>query len=273
MLEAISLEHLSADYLLPWAVNIGIALLIFVIGRLVANLIVGVIKRLMGRAKADPMLVDFVSSIANAGLMLFVIIATLDKLGVDTTSLIAIFGAAGLAIGLALQGALQNFAAGVMLILFRPFHTGDYVEAGGTSGTVELITLFTTTMKTPDNKEVIVPNGKIYSGIITNFSARPTRRVDMVFSISYEDSMKRAKEIIESVLAADERILKDPAWTVAVSELGDSSVNLVARPWVRNADYWAVKFAITEKVKEAFDANNITIPFPQMDLHLDKQGA
>jgi len=272
MLEAISLEHLSTDYLLPWAIHIGIALLIFLIGRLVANLIVRVIKRLMGRAKADPMLIEFVSSIANAGLMLFVIIASLDKLGVDTTSLIAIFGAAGLAIGLALQGSLQNFAAGVMLIIFRPFRNGDYVEAGGTSGTVEQISLFTTTMKTPDNKEVIVPNGKIYSGIITNYSAKPTRRIDMVFSISYDDNMKQAKEIIEAVLAADERILKDPAWTVAVSELADSSVNIVVRPWVNRADYWPVKFAVTEKVKEAFDAHNITIPFPQMDIHLEKQG-
>mgnify|MGYP003571999933 FL=1 len=228
------------------------------------------LRKGLGKADMDPILVNFVASIVSSLLLLFIIIASLNQLGVDTTSLIAIFGAAGLAIGLALQGSLQNFASGVMLIIFRPFKTGDFVEAGGTSGVVESISIFTTIMRTGDNREVIVPNGAIYSGTITNYSARETRRVDMVFGIGYGDDIKKAKQILQQVLDQDERVLKDPAALVAVGELADSSVNFNVRPWVKSADYWSVKFDLTEKVKLAFDENKISIPFPQMDVHMDK---
>ena len=216
------------------------------------------------------MLVDFIKAILNAILMLFVIIASLNELGVDTTSLVAILGAAGLAIGLSLQGSLQNFAAGVMLLVFRPFKAGDFVEAGGAAGVVKSISIFTTIMTSGDNKEIIVPNGQIYSGTITNYSAKETRRVDMVVGIGYDADLKRAKEVLKELAAADSRILQDPAPTIAVAELADSSVNFVVRPWVKAADFWAVKFDFTEAVKLRFDQEGISIPFPQMDVHLHK---
>jgi small conductance mechanosensitive channel len=204
--------------------------------------------------------------------MLFVFIAALDQLGVDTTSLIALIGAAGLAVGLALQGSLQNFAAGVMLVVFRPFKIGDVVDAGGAMGKIEKISIFSTTMITPDNRDIIVPNGQIYSGTITNYSANETRRVDLVFGIGYGDDMRKAKEIMEDIVAKHELILDDPAPGVAVAELADSSVNFNVRPWVNAADYWTVRADVIEQVKTAFDENGISIPFPQMDVHLDKVG-
>jgi small conductance mechanosensitive channel len=200
--------------------------------------------------------------------MTFVIVAAIGTLGVQTTSFVAVLGAAGLAVGFALQGSLSNFAAGVMLIVFRPFKAGDYVEAGGTAGSVQEVSIFTTVMKTPDNKKVIIPNSQITGGSITNYSAMETRRVDMVFGIGYGDNIKQAKDTLEQILAADERILKDPAPTIAVSELADSSVNFVVRPWVKTADYWAVYFDLTEKVKLTFDEKGISIPFPQQDVHM-----
>ena len=184
--------------------------------------------------------------------------------------MIALIGAAGLAIGLALQGSLQNLASGVMLIVFRPFKDGDFVEAGGTMGVVEEIGIFTTKMRTGDNKEVIVPNGQIFGGIITNYSKRETRRVDMVFGIGYGDDIRKAKDIISGIIAADERILKDPETLIAVGELADSSVNFNVRPWVKSGDYWGVYFDLNEKIKLAFDENGISIPFPQMDVYLQK---
>ena len=203
-------------------------------------------------------------------MLLVVIIASLNQLGVDTTSLIALIGAAGLAVGLALQGTLQNFAAGVMLIIFRPFKTGDFVEAGGCAGIVENVSIFNTVMRTGDNKEVTIPNGAIYGGTITNYSAKPTRRVDLVFGIGYDDDIKKAKAILEQLMNDDERILSDPAPLVAVGELADSSVNFNVRPWVNSADYWGVYFDLTENVKLAFDAAGISIPYPQMDVHSQK---
>ncbi|MVF14895.1 mechanosensitive ion channel [Ketobacter sp. MCCC 1A13808] len=218
----------------------------------------------------DSLLVNFVTSILRWALMLFVIIAALEQLGIETTSLVALLGAAGIAIGLALKDSLQNFASGVMLIVFRPFKNGDFVEASGISGVVEHIGIFTTIMKTPDNKEVIIPNGQVYGGTITNFSARDTRRVDMVFGISYDADIREAKKILEKVVSEDERVLKDPETVVAVSELADSSVNFIVRPWVKSADYWTVLWDTNEKVKYAFDEAGIGIPFPQVDVHLDK---
>ena len=264
------LKSLATGYVIPWAINITLAIVVFIIGRMVAGFVVRLVNRIMKRSRMDEILVNFICSILNAVLLLFVIVAALDQLGVDTTSLIALMGAAGLAVGLALQNSLQNFAAGVMLIVFRPFKAGDFVEAGGTMGVVETISIFSTMLRTPDNREVIVPNGNIYGGNITNFSARPTRRVDLIFGIGYDDDIRKAKEIMTKLVVEDERILKDPAPQIVVGELADSSVNFHLRPWVKSADYWDVYFDLTEKVKLAFDEEGISIPFPQMDLHLDK---
>jgi small conductance mechanosensitive channel len=254
-------------YVLPWALNIVLALAIFFVGRWVARHIVNLVGRLMRRAKVDDMLVNFVTSIVNVLLLLFIIVAALGQLGVDTTSLIALVGAAGLAVGLALQDSLKNFAAGVLLIVFRPFREGDFVEVAGISGIVEHITIFNTIMRTGDNREVIVPNGAIYSDVITNYSKRDTRRVDMVFGISYDDDLRKAKDILMDILVSDERVLKDPAPVVVVAALADSSVNFNVRPWVKTADYWDVYWDVTEQVKLRFDAAGITIPFPQVQIH------
>ena len=268
--EAAEISEFITTYVIPWSINIFFSIAIFIIGRWVVKIIANLVKKALTKAKMDVILVNFVSSIISTLLLLFVIIAALNQLGVNTTSLIALLGAAGLAVGLALQGSLQNFASGVMLIVFRPFKDGDFVEAAGTSGVVEKISIFTTVMRTPDNREIIIPNGSIYSGTITNYSARSTRRVDMVFGIGYGDDIKKTKEVLNALIEADDRILKDPAPQVAVGELGDSSVNFIVRPWVNSGDYWPVKLDFTENVKLAFDENGISIPFPQMDVHMDK---
>jgi small conductance mechanosensitive channel len=270
LLESLDIEKLINIYIIPWGINIALALVIFIIGRMIASIIVSLVEKLLAKAKMELILINFISSIVSAALTLFIIVAALDQLGVDTTSLIALMGAAGLAVGLALQGSLQNFAAGVMLIIFRPFKAGDFVDAGGTSGTVETIKIFSTVLKTPDNREVIVPNGSIYGGTITNFSARATRRIDMVFGIGYGDDIRKAKNVIKGILESDERVLKDPEPLIAVGELGDNSVNFNVRPWVNSGDYWAVLFDLNERVKLAFDEKGISIPYPQMDVHMDK---
>jgi small conductance mechanosensitive channel len=222
----------------------------------------------MTRASVDATLSKFISSLVYTILMVFVLLAAISKLGVETASFIAVLGAATFAIGFALQGSLANFAAGVMLMVFRPFKAGDFIEAGGTMGAVKEVGIFNTILTTPDNKKVIVANSSITGGNITNFSAMDTRRVDMTFGIGYGDDIRKAKEVLEKLMAADERVLKDPAVTIAVAELGDNSVNLVCRPWVKSADYWGVFFATHEKVKLTFDAEGISIPFPQRDVHL-----
>ena len=267
MFENINIQEVLDTYVIPWGINIVMALVIFIVGKMVVKIITNIARKLMTNAKVDNLLIDFIASIINGVLLLFVIIAALNQLGVDTTSLIALIGAAGLAIGLALQGSLQNFAAGVMLIVFRPFNDGDVVDAAGVTGVVEKIGIFTTIMRTPDNREVIVPNGSIFGGTITNISARDTRRVDMVFGIGYEDDLLKAKQIIIDVLEADDRVLKDPAPAVALGELADSSVNFNVRPWVKSADYWAVYSDTHEKIKLEFDKQGISIPYPQMDVH------
>lgn len=265
-------DVLLNEYAMPWAIKIILAIAIFVIGKWVVKIIVNLVKKLLARSGSmDEMLINFVASIVNAVLLLFVIIAALDQLGVDTTSLVALIGAAGLAIGLALQGSMQNFAAGVMILVFKPFKSGDFIEAGGVVGVVEAVNIFSSTLRTGDNKEVIVPNGAIYGGAITNYSARDTRRVDMVFGIGYDDDIRQAKAILEKLVSEDDRILKDPAPVIALSELADSSVNFVVRPWVNSADYWAVMWDMNEKVKLAFDEAGISIPYPQMDIHMHKQ--
>ena len=271
MLENINMAEMVDTYVIPWGINIVMAILIYIVGKIIVGLLVSLFGKIMAKSKYDDMLVEFLSSIVRAILMLFVIVAALDRLQVDTTSLVAILGAAGLAIGLSLQGSLQNFAAGVMLLVFRPFKKGDFVEAAGTAGVVQNITIFTTVMLTPDNKEIIVPNGAIYSGNIINYSAKDTRRVDMVVGIGYDSDLKKAKDILNEMVKADDRILADPAPRVAVSELADSSVNFVVRPWVKSADYWGVMFDFNEAVKLRFDQEGISIPFPQMDVHVHKQ--
>ncbi len=268
------MEYLEAgiltDYIIPWAIKIAIALAIFYVGRMLVGVICRFVTRFMRSRGTDEILVSFLTSILRWVLLLFVVIASLSQLGIDTTSLVALLGAAGLAIGLSLQGSLSNFASGVMLIIFRPFTKGDFVEAGGATGVVQSISIFTTTMTTPDNKEIIVPNGAIMSNNITNYSARDTRRVDMVFSISYDDDIRKAKALLEGIVAADERVLAEPAPVVALGELADSSVNFLVRPWVKSEDYWAVLWSTTETVKLKFDEADITIPYPQMDVHMDK---
>jgi small conductance mechanosensitive channel len=206
--------------------------------------------------------------LASWALIIFVVIAALGQLGIQTASFVAIVGAAGLAIGLALQGSLANFAAGVLILIFRPFEVGDFVEVAGVSGAVQNIQIFTTELHTPDNKKVIVPSGGVISGNITNYSANNTRRVDLVFGIGYSEDIDVAKTLLQTVLAAEPKVLQDPEPTIGVVELADSSVNLVCRPWVNTADYWDVYFNVTEAVKKALDAGGISIPFPQRDLHL-----
>ncbi|MBI1422244.1 MAG: mechanosensitive ion channel [Gammaproteobacteria bacterium] len=265
-------ELLKGDYidlyLIPWGIKIVTAILIFVIGRWFARFLIKLSTRLMLKGKLDPMLVEFLNNILYALLLVVVVLAALDQLGVKTTSALAVLGAAGLAVGLSLQNSLANFAAGVMLIIFRPFKTGDFVEAGGVSGIVETITVFTTIMRTGDNREVIVPNGQIYSGTITNYSARDTRRIDMTFSIGYDDDIKLAKSLIETTLKQEARLLEEPAPTILVMELGASSVDLAVRPWVKSSDYWAVRSDLLENIKAAFDANGVSIPYPQQDVHI-----
>lgn len=261
------------DLGLGYAQAIVIALLIFVVGRWVVGRVVGFVDRLMLARSMDETLVKFICSILQWLGLLFVVIAALSHLGVDTTSLVALLGAAGLAIGLSLQNSLGNLAAGVMLIIFKPFKKGDFVDAGGAMGTVDSISIFTTVMTTADNREIIVPNGSIIGGNITNFSARPTRRVDMVFGISYGDDLRKAKTILEEIVAADARVLAEPAPLVTVGELADSSVNFLVRPWVNAADYWGVLWATTESVKLRFDEAGISIPFPQVELHMQSASA
>jgi len=270
MLDKIDIQQLIETYVLPWGINIVMAIAIFLVGKFVVRMLVRLAKKIMQKAGVDNILINFVASIISTILLLFVVIAALDQLGVETTWLFALIGAAGLAIGLALQGTLQNLASGVMLIIFRPFNDGDFVEAAGVSGVVEAIGIFTTTMRSGDNREIIIPNGEIFGGTITNYSKRTTRRVDMVFGIGYDDDLKKAKEILNRILTEDERILKDPAPLVAVAELADSSVNFNVRPWCATDDYWDVYFDIHEKVKLTFDAEGISIPYPQMDVHQDK---
>jgi small conductance mechanosensitive channel len=255
---------------IPWGIKIALALVIFYVGRIVVATVVRVTRKLMKARGMDDILVSFLTSILRWVLLLFVVVAALSQLGIDTTSLVALLGAAGLAIGLSLQSSLSNFASGVMLIIFRPFGKGDFVEVAGTSGTVNAISIFTTTLTTPDNKEIIVPNGAVIGNNITNYSAKPTRRVDMVFGISYDDDIRKAKEVLEQIIAADERILAEPAPVIALGALADSSVNFLVRPWVNSADYWAVLWDTTETVKLRFDEEGISIPYPQMDVHFDK---
>ena len=259
------------EILLNYGLKILAAIAIFLFGKWISRILTRLIRRLMEKSSVELILVTFITNITYAALMVFVVLAALNQLGIQTTSFIAVIGAAGLAIGLAMQDSLSNFAAGVMLIIFRPFKIGDFIEAASTSGSVLEIHIFTTTLKTGDNKLIHVPNSKIISDNITNYSANETRRIDMLFAIGYNDDIKQAKAIIEHVLKIDGRILDEPAPTIGVAELGDSSINIAVRPWVKSGDYTTVLYALNETIKEKFDEAGVSIPYPQTDVHLIKQ--
>lgn len=256
------------EYLATYGLQIVAAILIVVVGRWVAKLVTKIVGRLLTRAKVEKTLGLFIEKLCYIGLLTYVIIAALNALGFDTTSLAVVIGAAGLAIGFALQGSLANFAAGVMLIMFKPFKVGDYIEAAGKAGTVKEIHIFNTILTSPDNLLIIVPNGQITAGSITNYTATGTRRLDLVASVSYESDLRKAKQILQEIIADDARILQEPAPTIAVSELADSSVDFVVRPWVKTSDYWGLKFDLTERIKLTFDDHGISIPYPQRDVHM-----
>jgi len=254
----------------PYAINILFALAIFIIGKTVAKIATNIIKKMLAKSNVNETLQVFLGNVIYGLLLVVVVLAALSKLGVETTSFVAILGAVGLAVGLAFQSTLSNISAGVMIVIFRPFNIGDFIEAGGVAGVVEELNLFNTVFKTADNKVIIVANSNIIGGNITNYSLKETRRVDFVFGIGYDDDLKLAKETLQNIMNKDTRILQDPAPFVAVGELADSSVNFTVRVWVKSADYWAVHFDTIEEVKLTFDAKGISIPYPQMDVHTDK---
>jgi len=267
------LEAYAELYVVPFVINLVIAIAVFYFGRMIARLIARSLGRAFERANVDDSLAKFLSDLAYAMLLAVVVLAALDRLGVPTTSAIAIMGAAGLAIGLSLQGSLGNFAAGVMIIIFKPYKVGDIVTVAGHTGGVDSIKIFNTILITPDNRQIIVPNGSIIGGSIENLTALGQRRIDMVFGIGYDDDIKKAKALIEEAIDSDDRILSEPTPQIAVGELADNSVNFVVRPWVKVADYWDSMFYLNEKVKELFDANGISIPYPQRDIHLHQAEA
>ncbi|MFT5451159.1 MAG: small conductance mechanosensitive channel [Enterobacterales bacterium] len=268
MFDQSNIDYYMNTFIIPWSTNIIFAGLIWFIGRRIVKAIIKLLVKLFEKSNVETVLSDFLKSIISVVLIAFLGIATLEQLGIPTTSLVAIFGAAGLAIGLSMQDSLKNFAAGVLLIINRPFKAGDFIEAAGVSGTVENIAVFSTIIRTGDNREIIVPNSNIYGGVIINYSARDTRRIDLVIGIGYDDDIKLAKEILTSILAAEDRILKDPAFAIALGELADSSVNFNVRPWVNSGDYWAVRSNLLETIKITFDEKGISIPYPQQDIHI-----
>ena len=269
--EAVSkYSDMAITYASEYGLKVVAAILIFVIGKWAVNKLTALSKSLMEKANVDKTLVEFAESLVYFVLLMMVILASLNALGINTTSFLAVFGAAGLAIGLALQGSLANVGAAVLIIVFRPFKVGDFVEAGGAVGTVEDVNLFSTIIAPLDNRTVIVPNAAIVGGNITNFSMKEQRRVDHVFGIGYDDDLKLAKETLMEMMTNDPRVIQDPAPFVAVSELGDNSVNFITRAWVKTEDYWDVYFEQIEKVKLTFDEKGISFPYPQMDVHLDK---
>jgi small conductance mechanosensitive channel len=255
-----------------WGLQVIGALAVLIVGRVVAGSLRRVTRRTLERAQLDAVLVPFLANGVYYLTLIVVVIAVLSLFGIETTSLIAVLGAAGLAVGLALQGTLSNFAAGLMLLIFRPFKAGDYVEVAGTAGSVQEVGIFSTVLHTPDNVKVTIPNSAVYGETIMNYSANDTRRNDLVIGISYGDDIARAIETIREVLAGDSRVLGDPEPTVAVGELADSSVNLVVRPWCAGGDYWPLRFDLTRRLKEELEAAGCSIPYPQHDVHLNPDG-
>jgi len=262
------------NYLSEMAVTYGLkllaALFILIVGIWVINMLVKRINKLMDKTNTDPSLRGFLKSLVSITLKLVLFIVVLTTMGVEMTSFIAILGAAGLAVGLALQGTLQNFAGGVIILLFKPYKVGDFIEAQGYMGTVSAIEIFVTKLTTPDNKVIIIPNGGLANSSLTNFSKMETRRVNWTFGIAYGDSYDVAKEMIMNLIKEDDRILADPEPFIALGELADSSVNITVRAWVKGVDYWGVFFDMNEKFYKVAGKHNISIPFPQMDVHMDK---
>jgi small conductance mechanosensitive channel len=265
------LQDKGLDLGIDLSIKLATALAIFLVGKYIVRLAVKATAAVMQKQAVDKTLETFICNLVRTVLMVVVIITAISAIGIETTSFIAIFGAAGLAVGLALQGSLSNFASGVLIILFRPYRVGDWIEAAGVSGGVEQVQILTTVLKTGDNKQIIVPNSQIMNSIITNYSANDTRRVDMVIGVSYDDDIDKVRRVLEELVAAEERVLAEPLPTIAVSELAASSVNFVVRSWVKTSDYSSVMFDMTEAIKKRFDKDNITFPFPQQDVHLYKE--
>ncbi len=261
-----SLTALAITYL-P---QLLLALVTLYVGWKLIGLALNLLGKAMERSEVEHTLQRFLMSLCNALLKALLLISVASMVGIETTSFIAILGAAGLAVGLALQGSLSNFAGGVLILLFKPFKAGDFIAAQGEAGIVEEIQIFTTMLRTGDNKTVFIPNGPLANGNITNYSAKSTRRVDFVFGIGYSDDIDKARDVLKGLLEKDSRVLKDPEPLIVVSELADSSVNFTVRAWANSADYWGVYFDLTEAVKKAFDENGISIPFPQRDVHMQQ---
>ncbi len=259
-------QHVT-DFGVLYGIKILGAILILVVGKIVAGIASRAIRKACAKANIDPALAGFMSSLGSMAILAFAVIAALAKFGVQTASFIAVLGAVGFAVGFALQGSLSNFAAGVMVLFFRPFKIGDFVDIGGQAGTVKEIGLFTTTMASPDNVKIIVPNGAAFGNTIKNYAGYDTRRLDLVIGIGYDSPIDKARDIVRTLLDADERVAKEPPYQIVVSELADSSVNLIVRMWMAGSDYWGVKFDMTERIKKAFDENGIEIPFPQRVVH------
>lgn len=272
------LENVDVNAVMEWLKTDGVAfgidliaaIIILIVGRIAVGFVVRAIRLGMRKNGIDKTLETFICNLVKWALMIVVIIAAISQLGIHTTSFVAIFGAAGLAVGLALQGSLSNFAAGVLIVLFRPYKAGDWIEAAGIAGAVEQVQILTTVLRTGDNKRVIVPNSQIMNSVITNYSANDTRRIDLVIGVGYDDDLDKTRRVLEQIVAADERVLKEPAPQIAVSELGASSVDFVVRPWVSTPDYWGTRFDLTETIKKRFDQEGISIPYPQQDVHLHK---
>ena len=257
-----------SNLLSSFGISLFIALCILIIGRQVVKILIKVINSALERSKTEDTVRIFVTNLLNTLLMIVVFIAAINQLGIETTSIIAVLGAAGLAIGLALQGSLSNFAAGILIVIYRPYKVGDYIQADSHLGTVHDIQIFSTVLKTPDNKLVVVPNGSIMNGSIVNFSHQEERRIDLIASCSYEDDIDQVKSILADILSKDDRILSEPKPRIAVSELADSSVNFIVRPWVKNSDYIDVYYSLLEEIKKRFDQEGIAIPYPQTDVHI-----
>jgi len=261
----------NQQMLIDFAIKLLVALAIVIIGKFIANMVRKGVVKVMRHKGMDEAIISFISSLLYGMLFFIVIVAAISHLGFNTTSLVAIVGAAGLAVGLALQGSLSNFASGVLLIVFKPFKSGDFIEVSGVTGIVEKILIFSTELRTGDNKTVIIPNGSITSGTITNYSTKPTRRIDLIIGVSYDADLAKTKALLLKLVSADQRVLKDQAITVGVSELADSSVNFVVRPWVKSSDYWPTYFDLLEKIKTELDNEGIEIPFPQLSVHMNKE--
>jgi small conductance mechanosensitive channel len=270
-METINVEAMVAklqEWLVDASIDLIAAIVILLIGIKIAKLSRNLIQKALEKTHVDSTLISFAGNSIYVAVLALVTIVVLGQIGVKTASLIALLGSAGIAIGLALQGSLSNIASGIMLVIFRPFRVGDYIEGGGTAGIVKEIQIFNTILSSPDNRRIFVPNSKFFENSITNYSAENTRRIDLIFGVGYEDNIQTVKQLLTEILAEDKRILREPSPTIGLLELADSSVNFAVRPWVKSSDYWDVYFSLQETVKQRFDAAGINIPFPQQDIHI-----